>query len=94
MLDFCEELSGVWSWGTDIPFSDIIEYLKSSENNKSKNLKLVHIASNFYHSCYSFCHYLDEMYLVLLYCVACQFLEKWGYVYKSSGFIGRSILFS
>lgn len=51
MLDFCKELPGVWSWGEDVPFPDIIEYLTSSENNKSKNLKLVHIASNFYQYC-------------------------------------------
>lgn len=51
MLDFCEELQGVWSWDADIPFPDIIEYLKSFENNRSKNLKLVHIASNFYQYC-------------------------------------------
>lgn len=51
MVDFCKELPGVWSWGEDIPFPDIIEYLTSSENNKSKNLKLVHIASNFYQYC-------------------------------------------
>lgn len=51
MLDFCEELPGVWSWGEDVPFPDIIEYLTSFKNNKSKNLKLVHIASNFYQYC-------------------------------------------
>lgn len=51
MLDLCEELSGVWSWGIDIPFPDIIEYLESFENNKSKNLKLAYIASNFYQYC-------------------------------------------
>jgi hypothetical protein len=51
VLDFCEELQGVWSWGEDIPFPDIIEYLASFENNKSKNLKLAYIASNFYQYC-------------------------------------------
>ncbi len=48
MLDYCEELPGVWSWEEDIPFPDIIEYLESFENNKSKNLKLARIACNFY----------------------------------------------
>ena len=51
MTDFCEELPGVWSWDADIPFQDIITYLKSFENNKSKNLKLAYIASNFYQYC-------------------------------------------
>jgi hypothetical protein len=51
MLDFCEELPGIWSWDADIPFPDIINYLGAIENNKSKNLKLVHIASNFYQYC-------------------------------------------
>ena len=44
----CEELSGVWGWNKDIPYQDIIKYLESFENNKSKNLKLAYIASNFY----------------------------------------------
>ena len=51
MINFCEELPGVWAWGIDTPFPDIIEYLKSFENNKSKNLKLAYIASN----CYQYC---------------------------------------
>jgi hypothetical protein len=51
VLDHCEELPGIWSWEKDIPFPDIIEYLSSSENNKSKNLKLAYIASN----CYQYC---------------------------------------
>lgn len=50
-MDYCEELPGVWSWDIDIPFPDIIEYLSSFENNKSKNLKLAYIASN----CYQYC---------------------------------------
>lgn len=44
----CPELTGVWSWEATIPFSDIIEYLTSNENNPSKNLKLMYIASNLY----------------------------------------------
>jgi hypothetical protein len=47
-MDFCEELAGVWAWDTNVPFPDIIEYLSSYENDKSKNLKLAYIASNFY----------------------------------------------
>jgi hypothetical protein len=48
VLDCCKELTGCWSWDTDIPFSDIITYLSSYENNPSKNLKLAYIASNIY----------------------------------------------
>lgn len=44
----CIELPGVWSWDAEIPFEDIIAYLTSSENNKSKNLKLMNIASYLY----------------------------------------------
>jgi hypothetical protein len=52
VLNCCEELPGVWSWEeNDIPFPIIIEYLKSFENNKSKNLKLAYIASNFHQYC-------------------------------------------
>lgn len=58
MLNFCEELPGVWSWEEDVPFPDIIEYLESFENNKSRNLKLAHIACNFYQ--YSQAYGLDE----------------------------------
>ena len=48
-MNRCEELPGVWGWGEeDIPFADIIEYLESFENNKSKNLKLAYIACDFY----------------------------------------------
>jgi hypothetical protein len=48
VLDCCKELTGCWSWDTDIPFSDIITYLSSYENDPSKNLKLAYIASNIY----------------------------------------------
>lgn len=51
MQNFCEELSGTWGWDKDTPFPDIINYLISSENNKSKNLKLAYIASNLYQYC-------------------------------------------
>lgn len=52
MTNCCKELPGVWAWDIDTPFPDIIEYLESCENNKSKNLKLAHIASN----CYQYCN--------------------------------------
>lgn len=58
MLDFCEELPGVWSWDEDIPYPDLIKYLESAENNKSKNLKLAYIASHFYK--YSDAYGLDD----------------------------------
>lgn len=50
-MTICKELPGVWAWDVDTPFPDIIEYLKSFDNNKSKNLKLAYIASN----CYQYC---------------------------------------
>ena len=51
MINSCKELSGAWAWDIDTPFPDIIKYLTSCENNKSKNLKLAYIASN----CYQYC---------------------------------------
>lgn len=51
MQELCKELPGVWSWDTDIPFADIIEYLESDENDKSKNLKIAYTASHFYQYC-------------------------------------------
>jgi hypothetical protein len=42
-MSICEELSGVWSWDADIPFPELINYLTSSETNRSKNLKLAFI---------------------------------------------------
>lgn len=50
-MTICEELTGVWSWGVDVPFPELIAYLTSFENNPSKNLKLAAIASNFHQYC-------------------------------------------
>jgi hypothetical protein len=58
VLDFCKELPGVWGWDEDIPYPDLIEYLESFENNRSKNLKLARTACNFYK--YSEAYGLDE----------------------------------
>ncbi len=44
----CQELSGVWAWDAEVPFPELINYLLSTENNPSKNLKLAYTASLMY----------------------------------------------